>query len=172
MRVNEPRPLGRTSVRTTAMSFGAAPIGNFLRPFSESMAMDMVSQAWDLGMRHFDTAPLYGHGLSEHRLGHALRGYPRDQYVISTKVGRRLKPAALGTFDSGLWVEPAPFAAHYDYSYDGIMRSVEESLQRMLTDHRRHCADARRGSLHPRRRPAGDVPPGGRGGISRPGPAA
>ncbi|MCQ8828721.1 aldo/keto reductase [Streptomyces malaysiensis] len=135
MRVNESRPLGRTSVRTTALSFGAAPIGNFLRPFGESTAMDMVSQAWDLGMRHFDTAPLYGHGLSEHRLGHALRRYPRDQYVISTKVGRRLTPAAPGTFDSGLWVEPAPFAAHYDYSYDGIMRSVEESLQRMLTDH-------------------------------------
>ncbi|GGO93073.1 oxidoreductase [Wenjunlia tyrosinilytica] len=116
------------------MSFGAAPIGNFMRAFSEAAATEMVSQAWDLGMRHFDTAPLYGHGLSEHRLGHALRGRARDEYIISTKVGRRLSPAGPGTFDSGLWVQPPPFAARYDYSYDGVMRSVEESLQRMLTD--------------------------------------
>lgn len=135
MQVHDSRPLGRTSVRLTAMSFGAAPIGNFLRPFSEPEATHMVSQAWDLGMRYFDTAPLYGHGLSEHRLGYALRTHDRDQYVISSKVGRRLKPAKPGTFDSGLWVQPAPFAAFYDYSYDGVMRSVEDSLQRMLTDH-------------------------------------
>ncbi|NLU71422.1 aldo/keto reductase [Streptomyces sp. HNM0575] len=135
MQVHDFRRLGRTAVRCTAMSFGAAPIGNFLRPFSDSSATDMVSQAWDLGMRYFDTAPLYGHGLSEHRLGHALRGYEREHYVVSTKVGRRLKPAKPGTFDSGLWVQPAPFSASYDYSYDGVMRSVEESLHRMLTDH-------------------------------------
>lgn len=134
MTVHESRPLGRTSVRLTAMSFGAAPIGNFLRPFSDHAAAEMVSHAWDLGTRYFDTAPLYGHGLSEHRLGHALRSHDRDEYVVSTKVGRRLTPAPPGTFDSGLWVQPAPFAAHYDYSYDGVLRSVEESLHRMLSD--------------------------------------
>ncbi|HET7399185.1 MAG TPA: aldo/keto reductase [Intrasporangium sp.] len=116
------------------MSFGAAPIGNFLHPFSESEAAGMVDQAWDLGMRYFDTAPLYGHGLSEYRLGHALRERPRDEYVVSTKVGRVLKPAAQGSFDSGLWVRPAPFAAEYDYTFDGIMRAVEDSLQRLLLD--------------------------------------
>jgi D-threo-aldose 1-dehydrogenase len=134
MQVNDRKRLGRSSVDVTAMTFGGAPIGNFLRPFSETAAATMVDQAWDLGIRTFDTAPLYGHGLSEHRLGHALRERPRADYTLVTKVGRVLTACDPGRVESGLWVEPAPFEARYDYSYDGIMRSVENSLQRMLTD--------------------------------------
>ena len=135
MKVSSSRRLGRSSISVTALSFGGAPIGNFLRPFTESEAGEMIDQAWELGMRYYDTAPLYGHGLSEHRLGHALRERPRSDYVLSTKVGRVLHPAAPSSVDGGLWVETAPFKAVYDYSYDGIMRSVDDSLQRMLTDH-------------------------------------
>jgi D-threo-aldose 1-dehydrogenase len=135
MRVNDRRRLGRSPISLTALSFGAAPIGNFMRPFDDASASHMVSQAWDLGIRYFDTAPSYGHGLSEHRLGHDLRERRREDYVLSTKAGRVLKPAAPSTIDSGLWVNPAPFEAVYDYSYDGVMRSVEDSLQRLLTDH-------------------------------------
>ncbi len=83
---------GRTAVQVTAMGYGAAPIGNIFRPISEQESQNMIRQAWDNGLRYFDTAPLYGHGLSEARIGHGLRWYPRDEYVLSTKVGRLLKP--------------------------------------------------------------------------------
>ncbi|WP_020660508.1 aldo/keto reductase [Amycolatopsis benzoatilytica] len=134
MHVAQRRTLGRTGIDPSLLSFGAAPIGNFLRPFREADARGMVDQAWELGIRYYDTAPLYGHGLSEYRLGHALRERPRQEFFLSTKVGRVLRPAAPGTFDSGLWTDPAPFAVTYDYSYDGVLRSVEDSLQRLLVD--------------------------------------
>lgn len=117
------------------MSFGATIIGNFIRPIRDASAAELVDQAWDLGIRTFDTAPLYGHGLSEVRLGRALQGRTRADYVLSTKAGRVLTAADPSIIDSGLWKDPAPFAAAFDYSYDGIMRSVEDSLKRLLTDH-------------------------------------
>jgi len=129
------RPLGRTALRVTAMSFGGSPIGNFRYPVTEDDARELVDHAWALGVRLFDTAPLYGHGLSEHRTGSFLRRHDRSSYVVATKAGRVLRPADPSTFDSGLWASPAPFRATYDYSYDGVMRSVEDSLQRLLTDH-------------------------------------
>jgi D-threo-aldose 1-dehydrogenase len=135
MKPTERRKLGRRGVDVTLLSFGAAPIGNFMRPFTDAAARSMVDQAWDLGVRYFDTATLYGHGLSEYRLGHALRERARDDYVLSTKVGRVLKAAQPGTFDSGLWVDTAPMAPEYDYTYDGVMRSFEDALQRLMTDH-------------------------------------
>ena len=95
----------------------------------------MVDQSWDQGVRFIDTAAMYGHGLSEYRLGHALRERPRDEYVLSTKVGLVLRAARPGSFDSGLWVDPPPMAATFDYSYDGVMRSFEDALQRLMTDH-------------------------------------
>ncbi len=128
----EPRQLGRRPVTVSAVSFGAAPIGNFTRPFSDAAAREMVDQAWDLGMRLFDTAPGYGNGLSEYRLGHALHERPRSEYTLSTKVGRVLRRPE-GRVESGPWVDPA-FDAVYDYSYDGVLRSFEDSLQRLLTD--------------------------------------
>ena len=92
----------------------------------------MVDDAWSLGVRTFDTAPGYGNGLSEFRLGHALHQRPRHQYTLCTKVGRVLRRPQ-GTVDAGPWIKP-PFEAIYDYSYDGVMRSFEDSLQRLLVD--------------------------------------
>ena len=87
------RKFGRVDMKLTDMGFGSAPIGNFLRPISEDVANAMVQRAWDHGMRYFDTAPYYGHGLSEARLGHSLRWKARGDFVISSKVGRVLKAA-------------------------------------------------------------------------------
>lgn len=126
---------GRTDLDVTAFSYGTAPIGNFMREISEEMAQTMIERSWDAGVRFFDTSPLYGHGLAELRLGHALRWKDRKDYVISTKVGRTLHPAPAGSFDSGLWVKPTPFDAKFDYSYDGAMRSFEDSLQRLALEH-------------------------------------
>ena len=133
-RAGTKRRLGRADVDVTLLSFGAAPIGNFLIPFTDADAETMVDDAYASGIRYFDTAPGYGHGLSEYRLGHALRNRDRDEVVVSTKVGRVTRAARPGSFDAGPWVDPPPFAVDYDYSYDGVMRSFEDSLQRLLTD--------------------------------------
>ncbi|CAN5234312.1 aldo/keto reductase [soil metagenome] len=128
------RKFGRTGLMVTDMGFGAAPIGNFLKPISEETSNAMVQRAWNSGMRYFDTAPLYGHGLSELRLGHSLRWKPRNDFVISSKVGRVLQPASRDSIDFAPWVDAAPFKFHFDYSYDGAMRSLEDSLQRMAIE--------------------------------------
>ena len=128
------RKFGRTGLVVTDMGFGAAPIGNFLKPISEEVSDAMVNRAWAAGIRYFDTAPLYGHGLSELRLGHSLRWRPRDQFVVSSKVGRLLRPASRKSIDFTPWVDAAPFSLRFDYSYDGTMRSVEQSLLRLGTD--------------------------------------
>lgn len=124
------RNFGRTGLAVTDMGFGAAPIGNFLKPISEEVAAAMVEHAWNAGMRYFDTAPLYGHGLSELRLGQNLRWKPRDEFVLSSKVGRLLSAAPRASIDFAPWVNAAPFTFRFDYSYDGTMRSVEDTLQR------------------------------------------
>lgn len=113
------------------MGFGAAPIGNFLKPISEETSDAMVQRAWNAGMRYFDTAPYYGHGLSEARLGHSLRWKPRDEYVLSSKVGRVLRASPRKTTDFKPWADGLPFTCRFDYSYDGTMRSFEDSLQRL-----------------------------------------
>jgi D-threo-aldose 1-dehydrogenase len=129
------RKFGRVGFDITDMGFGAAPIGNFLRPISEADTETMINRAWDVGMRYFDTAPYYGHGLSELRLGHYLRWKPRQDYVISSKVGRVLKPGLRKDIDFKPWVDGAPFKPRFDYSYDGTMRSFEDSLQRLGLEH-------------------------------------
>jgi D-threo-aldose 1-dehydrogenase len=91
----------------------------------------MVRHAWDAGVRFYDTAPMYGHGLSELRTGHSLRWKQRDDFVLASKVGRVLTPARRDTIDFAPWVDGAPFTMHFDYSYDGTMRSFEDSLQRL-----------------------------------------
>jgi D-threo-aldose 1-dehydrogenase len=113
------------------LGFGGAPLGNMFGAISEDQADATLDAAWSSGIRYFDTAPHYGAGLSEQRFGRALRQRPRDAFVLSTKVGRLLTPDPAVTtgpppFDSGL-----PFRARYDYSADGALRSVEDSLQRM-----------------------------------------
>lgn len=125
------RKFGRVDLEVTAFGFGTAPIGNFLRPIDEATAEAMIARAWDAGVRFFDTAPMYGHGLSELRTGQALRWKRRDDFVLASKVGRVLKPARRETIDFAPWVNAAPFAMAFDYSYDGTMRSVEDSLQRL-----------------------------------------
>ncbi|MCX7347808.1 MAG: aldo/keto reductase [Alphaproteobacteria bacterium] len=129
------RKFGRVDLTVTDMGFGAAPIGNFLRPIDEATSDAMVQHAWYAGMRYFDTAPYYGHGLSEMRLGHSLRWKPRDEYVISSKVGRVLKPERRSRIDFKPWVDALPNVCHFDYSYDGTMRSYEDSLQRLGLEH-------------------------------------
>lgn len=125
----------RSGIETTLMGFGSAPIGNIFRPISEEESAALIKAAWDAGVRYFDTAPMYGHGLSEARCGQGLRWYPRDQYILSTKVGRLLKPRRRAQIDFTPWVDGLPFETQFDYSYDGTMRSIEDSLQRLALEH-------------------------------------
>lgn len=126
--------IGRTKVEVTDFAFGTAPVGNIFREIDEATSAAMFDRAWDAGVRYFDTAPMYGHGLSELRTGQALRWRNRSDYVLSSKVGRVLHPAPRGSIDFAPWVNAAPFRMEFDYSYDGTMRSVEDSLQRLALE--------------------------------------
>ena len=114
---------------THRLSFGSAAIAGLYRPVSEADAEAVLTAAWDQGIRYFDTAPHYGHGASEHLLGRFLRD--RDGWVLSTKVGRILTPDANPPAEVNGFHSAWPFKQHYDYTYDGIMRSVEDSYQRL-----------------------------------------
>ena len=116
-----------------ALGLGCASLGNLYRAIDSDQAFATVDAAWGAGIRYFDTAPYYGLGLSERRLGDALRPRPRADYIVSTKVGRLLDPdraSALPEERHG-FITPMPFKVRYDYSYDGIMRSHEASMQRL-----------------------------------------
>jgi D-threo-aldose 1-dehydrogenase len=130
------RRLGRSQVHVTELSFGGAAIGNLYTEVSEQDARAAVDAAWAGGIRTFDTAPHYGLGLSERRLGDALRHRPRDEYVISTKVGRLLEPAppAPAGGDTEGFAVPARYVRRFDFSADGVTRSLEESLARLGLD--------------------------------------
>jgi D-threo-aldose 1-dehydrogenase len=134
-RVMGRRGLGRSGVTVTELSLGGAALGNLYAEVGEAEAGAAIGAAWDLGIRTFDTAPHYGLGLSERRLGQALRDRPRDQYVICTKVGRLLHPAAPphGPDREGFAV-PAAYVREFDFSGDGVRRSLEASLQRLGLD--------------------------------------
>lgn len=126
------RTLGRTGVALTRLGFGAAPLGDLFTIVSDADAQAAIDAAWDGGMRYFDTAPWYGRGQSEHRVGRGLYRRPRQDFVLSTKVGRVLRPARdEATFDRGMWAGGLPFPHSFDYSYDGIMRAFEDSQQRL-----------------------------------------
>ena len=125
------RPIGRTTLKVSALGYGAAPLGNLLARVSNEDVFAAVDAAITGGIRYFDTAPFYGHGLSEHRLGDALRSHPRDSYVLSTKVGRLLKPSTKPAPTPGPFAETLPFDIVFDYGYDGAIRSIEDSLQRL-----------------------------------------
>ena len=125
------RRFGRVDLRVSPLGFGGGPIGNIFRAVTEEDAAAVVAEAWNAGVRFFDTAPMYGHGLSEARLGAALRWRPRDEFVISSKVGRVLTPAPRASIDFRPWVDGLPNRMRFDYSYDGTMRSLEDSLQRL-----------------------------------------
>ncbi len=128
------RPLGATGPQVTSLGFGGAPLGNMYRPISEQAVQTALTAAWDGGIRLFDTAPYYGFGLSERRMGDFLRHKPRADYVLSTKVGRLLLPEAGWHPARDSFIDALPFRPVYDYSYDGVMRSFEHSLQRLGLD--------------------------------------
>lgn len=120
----------------TEIGLGAAQFGNLNRETTAEASAAAVDRAWDAGIRYFDTAPHYGLGLSERRLGAALAGRPREQYVLSTKVGRLLvpDPDGAGRTDDEGFVVPATTRRQWDFSRDGVLRSVEESLGRLGLD--------------------------------------
>jgi D-threo-aldose 1-dehydrogenase len=135
--------LGRSAVRVTRLGFGGASIGGLYRAVPEAQALATLDRAWDLGIRYFDVAPLYGYGRAEERFGRALRVRPRAEFTISTKVGRLLYPAdrlppgadrdrqALDGHDDAFYVDPPPLRPVFDFSFDGVLRSVEASLERL-----------------------------------------
>jgi D-threo-aldose 1-dehydrogenase len=126
------RALGRTGVSVTQLGFGTAGLGDLFARVPEAEATATLQAAWDDGIRYFDTAPWYGRGQSEHRLGRLLYQQPRADYVLSTKVGRLLRPARdEATFERGMWAGGLAFPERFDYSYDGVMRAYEDSLQRL-----------------------------------------
>ncbi|MET8567571.1 aldo/keto reductase [Streptomyces sp. NPDC004783] len=127
--------LGRSALTVSELAFGAAGIGNLFTPVTDDQAERAVTAAWDAGVRYFDTAPHYGLGLSERRLGAALRDCPRDEYLLSTKVGRLLEPAdADGTDLAAGFAVPATHRRVWDFSADGVRRSLADSLERLGLD--------------------------------------
>ena len=133
------RKFGRVDLSVTAFAFGTAPIGNIFRPVPDEEARAMIETSWEAGVRYFDTAPMYGHGLAELRTGEGLRWKPREAYVLSSKVGRLLRPARRADIDFAPWADAAPFIMRFDYSYDGTMRAFEDSLQRLALERMDIC---------------------------------
>lgn len=121
----------------------------------DEQAAETIESAWQRGVRFFDTAPLYGHGLAERRLGRALAGHPRNDYVLATKVGRLLRADAPSDPGQAFWHGVPPVSPVFDFSYDGVLRSIEESLERLgldrvdvvhIHDPDEHCDEALAGA--------------------------
>ena len=126
------REIGSTGTYVTEFGLGTAPLGDLFVALSEESAQGVLQAGWDVGVRYYDTSPFYGNGKSEHRVGHFLRQQPRNEFVLSTKVGRVFKAARdPNSYESDDFVGALPFDFTVDYSYDGIMRSYEDSLHRL-----------------------------------------
>jgi D-threo-aldose 1-dehydrogenase len=125
------RPLGRSGLTVSILGFGGAPLGDLYDLLDDEIAVRAVATAADLGVTLFDVAPLYGRGLAEHRFGTVLKRLPRASFVLSTKVGRWLKPAPGGPRSPSRYRGGLSFDPVIDYSYDGAMRAFEQSLQRL-----------------------------------------
>jgi D-threo-aldose 1-dehydrogenase len=123
-------PLGRTSLQVTRFGLGTAPLAGLFEAVGDDQALQVIEHAWEAGIRFFDTAPLYGHGLAELRLGRFLRHQPRDEFVLASKVGRLLRADAPPEPGQSYRGTP-PVNPMFDFTYDGVMRSVEESLERL-----------------------------------------
>lgn len=135
IRIDVRRAVGRTDLDLPVFGFGSAHLGELYGPVDEAVARATLEAAWGAGVRFYDTAPWYGRGLSEHRVGGFLRTLPRGDFQVSTKVGRTLhRPPDPKAFDRGPWVGGLNFEVTFDYSYDGIMRSYEQALQRLALD--------------------------------------
>lgn len=129
------REVGKTSLSLPIFGFGSAHLGEMYARIDEAVSTATLQAAWDEGVRYYDTAPWYGRGLSEHRLGGFLRTLNRDEFQITTKVGRTLhRPDDPNSFDRTPWLGGLNFEVNFDYSYDGIMRSYEQALQRLALD--------------------------------------
>ena len=124
-------------IQLTELGLGAAQFGNLYSETSDEQAANAVAEAWSDGIRYFDTAPHYGLGLSERRLGAALAAYPREQFIVSSKVGRLLVPSpeTADQSDSDGFRVPADHRRVFDFSRDGVMRSLESTLERSGLDH-------------------------------------
>ena len=131
--IDERRRLGPRGPLVTRLGLGTAPLGNLFSTVTDADADATVDAAWTGGIRFFDTAPLYGHGLAERRLGRALAARPRDEFVIATKVGRLLRPS-FGTSAPGIFTEVSDLDPVFSYSRDDTMRSIEASLERLGLD--------------------------------------
>ena len=130
--VSAKRKLGRAGVEVTELGLGTAPLGELFDMIEENEAQGLLRAAWDGEVRYFDTSPWYGRGQAEHRVGRALYREARDEFVISSKIGRLLRrPLKPGPFAQGEWLGGLKFDTVFDYSYDGVMRSFEDSLQRL-----------------------------------------
>jgi D-threo-aldose 1-dehydrogenase len=121
----------RCALRDAGLGFGGAPLGNLFTALADDAAIALVRHAYAAGARYFDTAPHYGNGLSEQRIGVALRGLPRDSLLLSTKVGRVLSAAPDAPRAQHGYVDVLPYVQHYDYSRDGVLRSLCDSLRRL-----------------------------------------
>ena len=125
--------LGKTRLQVSVLGLGTAPLGGLLKAVEDDEALRVVEAAWQAGIRFFDTAPLYGYGLAERRLGAVLRTKARSEFVLATKVGRLLRADAPPDPSQSYKGVP-PLNPVFDFSYDGVMRSVEESLTRLGFD--------------------------------------
>lgn len=128
------RQIGRTSLSATTLGLGTTAIGGLYNATSEQAAEETMQTAWDLGIRFFDTAPQYGNGMAEQRLGAFLKTQPRDAYVVCTKVGRLLRLPEQPEGEDAYYKGTPPERPVFDFSYDGVMTSVEESLKRLGHD--------------------------------------
>jgi D-threo-aldose 1-dehydrogenase len=129
------RRVGKTALAVTELGLGGTPLGNMYRAMDMEGAIATIHAAADAGVRYFDTAPVYGFGLSETRLGQGVATLPRSEIVISSKVGYTLVPIDPAEQKPGLWDKPPPMRADFDFSRDAVLRSVEESLKRLGTSH-------------------------------------
>lgn len=129
---SRPVPMASADLRVTALGLGTTALGGLYDPLEASVAEATMAEAVRQGVRFFDTAPQYGHGLAERRLGEGLQGLPRDSYVVATKVGRLLRAGA--HLDKRYYFGTPEVNPVFDFSYDGVMRSVEESLERLGLD--------------------------------------
>ena len=139
MNVMPTKRFGRAGFDVSTFAFGTAPIGNIFTPIDDATSDAMLQASWGAGVRFFDTAPMYGHGLAELRTGHSLRWKERDDFVLSSKVGRRLKPKRRSEIDFSPWNNAAANEMIFDYSYDGTMRAFEDSLQRLALERMDIC---------------------------------